>query len=89
MRSSHLLDDVRRIADQVAAGYYPADDGVSMIARQSGYNVLLLREVRTQLSEDPDAIPTCLWLLDRAAEVAAHPPRPYERPDANRLYRAH
>jgi len=48
-----------------------------------------LREVRTQLSEDPDTIPTCLSLLDRAAEVAAHPPRAYERPDASQLYRGH
>jgi transposase-like protein len=40
----------RHVADHVAAGYYPADDGVSMIARQYGYDVSLIREIRTQLS---------------------------------------
>jgi hypothetical protein len=61
------MDIVRRVADHVAAGYFPADDGVSMIARQAGSNAALLREVRTQLSEDPDTLPVCLSLLDRAA----------------------
>jgi hypothetical protein len=87
MRSSHLLDMARRVADHVAAGYYPAEDGVSMIARQYGYDVPLIREIRTQLSEDPDTLPVCLSLLDRAAETP--PPRTLhlDRPDAGRLYR--
>jgi hypothetical protein len=75
MRSSHLLDMARHVADHVAAGYYPAEDGVSMIARQYGFDVPLIREIRTQLSEDPDTLPVCLSLLDRAAEVADRPPR--------------
>jgi hypothetical protein len=65
----------RHVADHVAAGYYPAEDGVSMIARQYGFDVPLIREIRTQLSEDPDTLPVCLSLLDRAAEVADRPPR--------------
>jgi hypothetical protein len=79
----------RQVADHVAAGYYPAEDGVSMIARQYGFDVPLIQEIRTQLSEDPDTLPVCLSLLDRAAEVAAHPPRALhvDRPDASRLYR--
>ena len=91
MRSIHLVEDLRRVADHVAAGYFPADDGVSMIARMAGYNAALLCEIRTQLSEDPDTLPTCLSLLDRAAEVADHPPRTVhvDRPDASRLYRGH
>ncbi|HEX7994509.1 MAG TPA: hypothetical protein VF506_11350 [Streptosporangiaceae bacterium] len=50
----------RQVADHVAAGYYPAEDGVSMIARQYGYDIPLIREIRTQLSEDPDTLPVCL-----------------------------
>jgi len=89
MRSVQLLDMARRVAGDVAAGYYPADDGVSMIARQYGYDVPLIREIRTQLSEDPDILPVCLSLLDQAAERAEHPPRAMhgDRPDASRLYR--
>jgi hypothetical protein len=75
MRSTHLLDMARQVADHVAAGYYPAEDGVSMIARQYGFDAPLIREIRTQLSEDPDTLPVCLSLLDRAAEVADRPPR--------------
>jgi hypothetical protein len=60
-----------------------------MIARQYGFDVPLIREILTQLSEDPDTLPVCLSLLDRAAEMAAHPPRAYERPDASRLCRGH
>jgi hypothetical protein len=51
--------------------------------------LLIVKGVLGGLSEHPDTIPTCLWLLDRAAELAAHPPRAYERPDASRLYRGH
>lgn len=82
---------VRRVADHVAAGYFPADDGVSMIAHEAAYNAALIREIRTQLSEDPDTLPTCLSLLDRAAETADRPPKALhvDRPDANRLYRAY
>jgi hypothetical protein len=83
------VDVVRRVADHVAAGYFPADDGVSMIAREASSNAALLREVRTQLSEDPDTLPVCLSLLDRAAEMADRPPKALhvDRPDASRLYR--
>jgi len=83
------LDMGRRVADHVAAGYYPAADGVPMIARSYGYDVPLIREIRTQLSEDPDTLPVCLSLLDRAAEMP--PPRALhrDRPDASRLDRGH
>jgi hypothetical protein len=58
-----------------------------MIARQYGFDAPLIREIRTQLSEDPDTLPVCLSLLDRAAETP--PPRALhlDRPDAGRLYR--
>jgi hypothetical protein len=54
-----------------------------------GYDVPLIPEIRTQLSEDPDTLPVCLSLLDRAAEKAEHPSRALhiDRPDASRLYR--
>jgi hypothetical protein len=71
MRSTQLLDIARRVADQVAAGYYPAEDGVSMIARQDGYDVALVREIRTQLSDDPDTL---------QVSVAARPGRRDGRP---------
>ena len=62
-----------------------------MIARQYGFDVPLIREIRTQLSQDPDTLPVCLSLLDRAAERAEHPPRVLhrDRPDAGRLYRGY
>jgi transposase-like protein len=91
MRSGYLVEIVRRVADRVAAGYFPADDGVSMIAREASNNATLLRKVRRQLSEDPDTLPVCLSLLDRAAEMAARPPTALhvDRPDARRLHRGH
>jgi hypothetical protein len=59
-----------------------------VIARQYGYDAPLIREIRTQLSEDPDTLPVCLSLLDRAVDMP--PPRAlYDRPDASRLYRGH
>ena len=89
MRSTYLLDMARRVADHVAAGYCPAADGVSMIARSYGYDVPLIREIRTQLSEDPDTLPVCLSLLDRAAEMPPPAVLNRDRPDASRLYRGH
>lgn len=54
MCSRYLLDTARHVADHVAAGYYSAEDGVSKIARQDGFDVPLIREIRTQLSKNPD-----------------------------------
>ncbi|HEY6746659.1 MAG TPA: hypothetical protein VI357_13185 [Mycobacteriales bacterium] len=71
-----LLQDAKHVAGMASQGHVTEEFAVRYLAGIVGHlDVRRLRDAAVEARNDPDAIPLVASLLERAAELAAHPPQ--------------
>lgn len=71
-----LVQDAKHVAGMASQGHVTEEFAVHYLADILGHlDVSRLRDAAIEAKSDPDAIPLVVALLERAAEVAANPPK--------------
>ena len=75
-----LVQDAKHVAGMASQGQVTEDFAVRYLANIVGHgDVPRLRDATIDAKNDPDAIPLVAALLERAAELAANPPKRHVR----------
>ena len=70
-----LVQDAKHVAAMASQGHVTEEFAVRYLADIAGHHdVPRLRDAAIEATGDADAIPLVVALLERAAELAAHPP---------------
>jgi hypothetical protein len=71
-----LVQDAKHVAGMASQGHVTEEFAVHYLADIVGHlDVPRLRDAAIDAKSDPDAIPLVVALLERAAELAANPPK--------------